>query len=94
MEIEVTQRAAEMLIDKFALVIKAIDMFEKIEVSMDTCHVHRLINAFPNALLRADCAHGCEREQLDLQRTKLDADYGAGGRGAASSIQHQHVAEY
>ena len=36
MEIEVTQRAAEMLIDKFALVIKAIDMFEKIEVRMDT----------------------------------------------------------
>jgi hypothetical protein len=32
MEIEVTQRAAEMLIDKFALVIKACDMFEKIEV--------------------------------------------------------------
>ena len=47
MEIEVTQRAAEMLIDKFALVIKAIDMFEKIEVRMDTCRVHRLINAFP-----------------------------------------------
>jgi hypothetical protein len=34
MEIEVTQRAAEMLIDKFNLVIKAIDMFEKIEAAL------------------------------------------------------------
>jgi hypothetical protein len=32
MEIEVTARSAELLINKLSLVIKAIDMFEKIEV--------------------------------------------------------------
>jgi hypothetical protein len=31
LEFEVTQRAAEMLIDKFNLILKALDMFEKVE---------------------------------------------------------------
>lgn len=42
MEIEVTQRAAEMLIDKFALVIKAIDMFEKIEAALQKAQANEV----------------------------------------------------
>lgn len=34
MELEVTQRAAELMVGKFKLVVKAIDMFEKIETAM------------------------------------------------------------
>ena len=34
LEFEVTQRAAELLLDKFTIVIQALDMFEKVETQL------------------------------------------------------------